>query len=332
MTEFTKFTTNMVQYNKENDIHNEAFSSVSLNPGVRWAKFILTDDEANANKQRVPVEEFDNLITTGKFMPIKMAEGKIQEGHSGAFPLGVITHLQKVKNTIIGLAALWATERPEDVDYIKERYDNNLPLDLSWELGYTDASVDESTGVQTLLGTRLKAVTFVGEPAYGGRTAVTALASKTNDEEEDSKLDELQKIKDSLAEALEKVNELKDELNAKVAEASNMESELEELRAYKADIEEAKERLAKVEEIKTKFSEAGIEKDEEYFTENIDRLLGMDENSFDFMLQELVAFSNNTSTEENESNSSKIPVIVNDENLKVTKEDLAKFLRDRNRK
>ena len=41
---------------------NEAMASISLNPNFRWAKIRVCDDMPNANNQRIPVEEFDNLI------------------------------------------------------------------------------------------------------------------------------------------------------------------------------------------------------------------------------------------------------------------------------
>ena len=72
---------------------SEASTAVSLNPMLNWMKFVLLDDLPNGNKQRVPKEEFDNIIKTGIHMPIKVSAGEISPGHQGTFPIGVITNL-----------------------------------------------------------------------------------------------------------------------------------------------------------------------------------------------------------------------------------------------
>ena len=96
-----------------------ASASISLNPNVAWMKFSLTDDEFNANKQRIPREEFANVLKTGLFMPLKMAIGEISGGHDNTFPIGVMTHLKTENNSIQALAALWDRERHEDVEFLK---------------------------------------------------------------------------------------------------------------------------------------------------------------------------------------------------------------------
>jgi hypothetical protein len=159
---------------------NEAFATINLNPAVTWAKFVLTDDKPNENRQRVPEEEFVNLIKTGVYMPIKMYPGEVAPGHGGAAPIGAIAHLKKVKNQILGLAALWDKERPEDVQLIKDAYANKKQLQLSWEILFGESSVGED-GVEDLKDTVLRAVTLVGMPAYAGRTPILAVASKLSD-------------------------------------------------------------------------------------------------------------------------------------------------------
>jgi hypothetical protein len=164
------------------DTFLEEFSSVSLSPLLTWAKFVLSDDKPNANRKRVPLEEFDNLIKTGIYMPIKMSEGTINDGHEGSYPIGVIAHLKRVKDRILGLAALWNRERPEDVNFIKENYKKGNPLELSWEILYTDSAIEEATGVEDLRNTVLRATTFVRKPAYEGRTPILEVAAKTETE------------------------------------------------------------------------------------------------------------------------------------------------------
>jgi hypothetical protein len=159
----------------------DAEASLMLNPYVRWAKFIMTDDQPNGNKERTPIEEFDNIIQSGIHMPIKMAEGKIEEGHENSSPIGVITHLKKEFvdgiNRIVGLAAFWLRERPSDVTFLKEQFDNGQEPNLSWELGAQE-KVLASDGVFDWRGVAVQAVTVVGRPAYQGRTRIIAMAAK----------------------------------------------------------------------------------------------------------------------------------------------------------
>jgi len=154
----------------------EAYASLMLNPAVTWAKFILTDDQPNDNRHRVPQTEFHNLIKSGLHMPVKMAYGKINEDHDDAFPLGVITHLKQEDNKVVALAALWTEERPSDVRYIKDKVAAKEPVNVSWEILFGDFT--EEDGVVDLKDTSLKAATIVGIPAYAGRTPILAVAAK----------------------------------------------------------------------------------------------------------------------------------------------------------
>ncbi len=368
---------------------NDAFASITLNPTLRWIRFVLTDDQPNENKQRVPQAEFDNLIKTGIHMPIKMAEGGISLGHDGTKPLGVITNLKKVANKIEGLAALWSRERPEDVELIVNEFKAGRVPQISWEIPYTDIITNEE-GIQDLVGICLRAATIVGLPAYAGRTPILAVASRELEEEwymketesakwtrayindlpdsaflyiepggekdedgktvprtlrhlpvrdadgnidlphlrnaiarleqentgtkdgetwlteslrekllkkarnmlesakssfkENDNMNEIEELKAQLDEALSEISRLKEALNAANAE-------LEMLRDFKASIEKEHADAEKLSAIKAKFTEAGIEKDNDYFVNNKDMLLALDESAIDFMIQELVAFA-----------------------------------------
>lgn len=336
MNKTNKILSNMVKYNIEDDDSFEV-SALNINPGVRWAKFILTDDEPNGNNIRIPMSEFSNIIKTGVYMPLKVAEGEISEGHKGTKPIGVITHLKQVKNRIEGLAMLWSKERPEDVEMLKEKYDSGDPLDLSWEIEYSDSIVDETTETKDLIGTRLRAVTLVGIPAYKGRTPITAFASE--EKQEELKLEELKQIKDKLAVAEQENTNLKNEIlslqekitgfEQELSGVKEMKDELKELREFKKEIDELKERAEKIEKIKIKFSDAGLEKSDEYFEKNIDKFLEMSEENLEFLLQEMVSFSSETKEPE-ESHSSMPNVTGTIENLKI--KDLVKYLREQNKK
>lgn len=156
----------------------EAFASVSLNPSFQWAKIVVTDDRPNLNKQRIPEEEFENIIRTGLFAPVKMAESAISNGHDEAFgkPIGTITQLAKDKNRVIALSALWKKEREEDIKLLKDMYSKGNPPNVSWELSYSEAKAEED-GVEALYGTSLNGLTVVGSPAYAGRTQFVAMAA-----------------------------------------------------------------------------------------------------------------------------------------------------------
>ena len=150
-------------------------STVQTDQVITWAKFILTDDRPNKNNQRVPAEEFDNIIKTGIFKPVKMAIGSINDGHEDSRPLGVITNLLREGNKIYALAALWNHEREEDVNTVKGMVKDGKPVNASWEILYGNRRMVD--GVEDLLDTVLTAVTIVGMPAYAGRTQMLAVAA-----------------------------------------------------------------------------------------------------------------------------------------------------------
>lgn len=285
----------------------DAEASVSLNPSFVWTKFVLTDDKPNENRQRVPKEEFANLIKSGIFAPVKMSFGEINENHDESFPIGVITHLKEENDKILGMAALWSRERQEDVLKIKQMVaDGNLPQ-LSWEILFEN-SVQEETGIEALANTILRAVTLVSMPAYKGRTPIYAAAS-TNINSEDNSVEELEKLQAKVSE-LDLALKAKDEeiasLNAKIAES---EPELVSLREFKSAIETEKALAEKLASIKQKFSDAGIVKEDTYFEENKESLLGLAESTLDFMIQELVAFSSkNKETSASDKEKKEIPV------------------------
>lgn len=331
MLNLINFQSDVVQLLIDNENINddglkEALAAVVANPYITWAKFTLTDDEPNMNKQRVPADEFENLISSGVHMPIKMAYSEISEGHDGTFPIGVITHLKKFKNTIIGLAALWSSERPEDVGIIKDKFNKKEPLNLSWELTYASSKEDEDSGVTDLLGVNLKAATLVGIPAYAGRTQILAVASEND--KGDKTLEEMEKIQKQLEDSLKENEELKNKVADLETSASTINTELEELRAFKSDIVAEQEKIEKLDTIKNKFSEAGIEKDDAYFVEKGDILLGLSDESLDFFIQEAVAFASKNEEDKETEASTKIPNFVAEKPKKVDLKELAKSLRE----
>lgn len=348
-----------------------ATSATVTNPAVSWAKFVLTDDKPNGNKQRIPKEEFPNLIKSGVYMPIKMAKGVIRDGHEVSEPIGVITNLMEQGNQILGLAALWTGERTDDVGLIKDLIKQHKKVNLSWEILFRDSNIT-ADGIEELRGTFLRASTIVNRPAYGDRTPILAIAAKNSpaylddlpddaflyvqeldgakirtfpfmdrngniDRElltssleeikastlqetlaaeliskatslleekvedvkepdtEDIKLDELETLKTELESAKSALEDSKAVLEAKEQAILEKEAELVTLREFKASIEAAASKAEKLGQIKEKFNTSGITKEDSYYVDNEEFLLGLSEAALDFLLQELVAFSSKIS-------------------------------------
>jgi len=278
---------------------DEAFAAVAKNKTFNYLKFILTDDLPNANKQKIPQDEFENLIQSGFFTPLKMAFKQVKDGHDESFPLGVITHLKQDSNQIRGIAALWSRERPEDVQLVKESYAKKIPLNVSWEIMYSDSEVDEE-GIEILKGTSLRAATIVGLPAYEGRTPIYAVASK---ETEDLHKMEVEQLQAELTEIKTKY----DEAQTKIKNLEEQQAELLVLREFKAAVDAKEQKEQKLAAIKTKFVDAGITKEDEYFATNQDLLLNLSDEALDFMIQELVSFAEKLPA--NSSKKTEIPEI-----------------------
>lgn len=324
-----------VQLLKIGDELGEAFASQSLNPFFQWAKIIVTDDEPNLNKQRIPLEEFNNLIKTGLYTPIKMTESEISDGHEVAQgkPVGTITQMAVDGNRLIALSALWKRERPDDIDLLKKMYSEGNPPQVSWELSFSE-SKEENDGVEALYGTSLNGLTILSNPAYAGRTPFIAMSEKKN--KEAYSVEELEKAKETISSLEEQMKELQAKYDELVKTSKASEDELETLREFKKEIDAKAEEVAKMDEIKSKFDEAGIEKNDEFFSSEKERLLAMDENALDFLIQELVAFADriaNASDDDDDEDNDKvdIPPIPGKKVEKLTPAELGRKLRERSK-
>lgn len=344
----------LVDRDEAKNVLGEAFASFLNNPTVTWAKFVLTDDRMNGNGMRIPKSEFSNLINTGVHMPVKMALGEIAPGHDDSKPLGVITHLSEIEteegvSAIVALAALWGEERPADVAFIKERFAQKQPVDISWEILYRDEVFNEEFGSIDLLTTALRAATVVGNPAYQGRTPFLAISAKTEEAEETLAPEENteentveKELQEKLDAATARVAELEAQLQEKdtaIAELTTQKKSLEEeivpLKEFKEQADAAAAKAEKLASIKKKFEEAGLKKDDEYFTTNEETLLKMEEAQLDFMVAELKAFASvkaeDESKEENSSSKrkNKIPALRGDNEEPVSLKELGQALRER---
>ncbi len=320
----TNIVTDIVQLNIETDkldFPKEVLAAISKNPTLRWIKFVLTDDAPNANKQRIPKEEFSNLVKTGIHMPIKMSQGYIREGHEYSVPIGSITSLVERDHFVEGIAGLWGKEYPGEVNLLQElsASDSENPQ-LSWEILYRGSKIEDD-GTEVFLDTALAAATVVGMPAYEGRTPITLMASKESKSDYKIKTEELNKMEEELKKLQSRVLELeaesktltdslaslKEEHDTLKAERDTLSTEKDELAEFKAEIEAAKEKEEKLERVKSLFSESGVELPAEFLDddEKREKLLAMDITQLEFLMHDLAIFASGDEDEEEEEGSEK---------------------------
>ncbi len=347
-----------VQLMLDDEKLGEAVASISLNPNVAWLKMVITDDKPNANGMRIPQEEFANVLKTAVYMPIKMAVGEISEAHDETYPLGSIAHLVEKDDHVIALAALWTKERPEDIEFLKERHTNGQSIDVSWELNYDiEASSKDNSGVLELRNVEMNAVTIVGLPSYMGRTPVTAIASKEDHQGDNDTMDtinredhdkfvkglndEINVLKDELTAAtaeLEKLRPIEEELAGLKTKIEELEPKYEELATFKAEIDAEKEKEEKLVAIKGKFAEAGLETTDDYLAEREEKFLEMDDEQLGFFIQELIAFKQEPEGEEDASAeasisiTSKLPDVKGKTQGDVENEDVVEYLHSLDKK
>lgn len=306
-----------------------AEAAIASNPDIMWMKFIFTDDQPNANKQRVPKEEFSNIVKSGVYMPVKMEGDNPDGNHPLSTPVGTITNLMHPKdsNKVVGLAALWKRERPEGLSAIENKFkDGEIPT-LSWELFYQESSLDEN-GVEDLKGTNVRGITFVRNPAYEGRTNALSVSQANAAQNEDTETESVESENDDTNKENEKLEELKElqnrieelenQLEAKSAELDTLNKEKEDLQTWRDEREAEDAKAALVDNRRKMLVESGIEFTDEEWQARSERLLAMDDTTYEFYVQDLVAFSeknNEEEEEEGESNASAsnpaIPSVAN---------------------
>ena len=311
------------------------------NNNIAWGSFVLLDDLPNGNGVRIPLDEFDNVIRTAEYMPVKMQFGTIKGGHEDSYPLGVIARLAKqvdslLGNKIYGIAGLWLKERPNDIVALKDAIAKGDGVDISWELEYLN-EVFNDDGTINLRDIGVTAVTIVGNPAYGGRTPMFQIAEKNKKSEDDNTLDEKELLQKEILDLKAKVTELEDKLedsNKAVAEKetalAESQTELVGLQDYKNTVEEEKAKVEKLEAVKAKFTEFGLDKPEEYFTEKQEFLLGLEEQELTFMLEELKAIKPEEKSEEASQHG--VPNLGAGNTGEVTTKEMVEYLKNKSKK
>lgn len=158
----------------------EVASGDFKHPFLTIAKFIFADDRGNTNRQGIEYEDFPEVAQSAIGMPVKMAfTGTGTDNHTGSVPIGHINAMDTVEedgvHKLIATAALWPSEYPEEITYLKEAYAAGKAPGISWELAY-ETSIKKA-GIEWLKSIVTKAATFVRTPAYGSRTHLMALAA-----------------------------------------------------------------------------------------------------------------------------------------------------------
>lgn len=214
-------------------------------PGLRYVRFVFCDDKPNQNKQGVEYEDFAEVIASAINTPIKMRFlGEAAGSHIGSVSIGHITDMEE--NTLedgthqlIADGVLYASEYPDEIEYLEEAFADNKAPGISFEINYDASKAVVKDGVTWIKSLLTRAATFVRNPAYGTRTALLALASNNslNDKELAEGLsaiaNELRpKItieggNNKVEEDLKKVREELDELKLKLSEAATKITDLE---------------------------------------------------------------------------------------------------------
>jgi len=154
------------------------------NPILKYIKFVLLDDKPSGNGWGIEHEDFGTVSASAVGTPIKMRFlGTTIGNHYGSIPIGHITDteentLEDGTHQLIANGIVYASEYPEEVEWLQDRLDNNEPPGISYEMDY-ESKVNKS-GTDWLKNLMTRAATFVRTPAYGTRTALLALASDSD--------------------------------------------------------------------------------------------------------------------------------------------------------
>jgi hypothetical protein len=194
-----------------------------IHPSLKKVRFVLTDDQANANSQGIEYEDFPDVAKTAINMPIKMLfDGKKIGGHVNSITIGHITNVNEDLDQSDGVhrliadGVLYAEEFPTEVQHLVDLFEAKKSPGFSWELGYENSII--KNGINWLKGLVTKAATLVGNPAYGSRTALLALASNSNLSEEEFSKELIALAGITPIETIEGGNNVTEEEKTKLAE------------------------------------------------------------------------------------------------------------------
>jgi len=352
-------------------MYGRAYAEDTPHPLQKKIRFVFTDFMPNGNKQGVPETEAENVIATSLYMPVKINfDGQASTGHNGAEPIGPIIMLEKEQSQIIGSAIVWTENNEDIVDYLLSASAETDGVQFSWELFYKDSIYDDS-GVEWLHGIISAGICIVDDPAYKGRTPLLAIAEQQNAEQQNAEmqegnqmeelqaqvqalterlytmmealyaaLDEVQpqanttNIEEDFNSLLDKLRSMSSQLSEKTTQAETLTQEIESLRQFKAQVESEANRLELIKTRKAALDTAGIKMNEESFAQKEERILAMDEASFEAYVNDLKEVMQQNSTQASNqtkaSNNSVIPdPLTHKHDEGITVKDLAEALRSR---
>lgn len=196
------------------------FAQDSTNPLLKSVELILTDFEANANNEGIPLSEVDNIIKTAQFTPLKISVSEDSyAGHKGAIPIGPITEVwqdtHEGKPVIKARAVIWSDEFKDVYSLLKTEAGERQYIGTSWEVYYQSA--DKVDGIDWLKNVTFAGTCIVDTPAYGERTKLLKVAEKQKMEELQAQFEAL---KQSLTEKEKQLDEIRQENDAYKAEAN----------------------------------------------------------------------------------------------------------------
>lgn len=238
------------------------------NPLLKEVELVLTDFEANANKEGIPQKESANIIRTALHTPIKIAMSETgYAGHKGAIPVGPIIEVyedtHEGKPVVKAKAVIWSDEFKEVYSLLKSQAGEREYIGTSWEVYYESA--DSVDGVNWLNNVTFAGTCIVDVPAYGERTKLLKVAEK-------EMVEELQT----------KIKELEETLQVKESELDGLRKEND---AYKAEAD-AKAQAEKRQNVANKLLTAGFSQAE--VDEKLEFYLQLPEDAFEKILSDFV--------------------------------------------
>jgi hypothetical protein len=236
------------------------------NPLLKEVELVLTDFEANANKEGIPQKEAANIIRTALHTPIKIAVSETgYAGHKGAIPVGPIIEVyedtHEGKPVVKAKAVIWSDEFKEVYSLLKSQAGEREYIGTSWEVYYESA--DSVDGISWLNNVTFAGTCIVDVPAYGERTKLLKVAEK-------EMVEELQT----------KIKELEESLQVKENELDGLRKEND---AYKAEAD-AKAQAEKRQNVASRLARAGFTQPE--VEENLDFYLQLPEDSLEKILSD----------------------------------------------
>jgi hypothetical protein len=239
----------------------------------------------------------------------------------------------KGRTQVVAFAAIGSPAFLEELPdtaflYVKEDGDTKLKL---FPFTDKDGIVNKELVTASIENIRLSSLDEALKETLLAKATELLMSDEQSLNMEVDNLEELETLKAELATVKADLEAAKVALAAKEAEVAARDGELSGLREFKSSIEAEKAEASKLEEVKTRFAEAGITKEPEYFTENKKFLLEMKEEALAFMIQEFVAFSSSKPAEHSASSSTDVPPMPSAD-TKLDIKSIAEALRTRGHK